>query len=383
MCTVLLKLSIDIPNQIIDKKQKPNANSLPIDETTLMAQPMVFTDAMAKHNARSAQAITDDIDQLQENVEILAAQLGIDPTQFSGEKFNDVGGFSKHYSNMIASASRTDKNRLFDLADGKKKLRSKQHIPQQSPYLFVSNNNQPCANRQLQSNQNQLNGDTSHADQTTNNNDFSFFFRHLFKSVDPTFEEASIHSINGTTTCNNTQSLDANLYTAYCNSVPLIYTPNDKTEQQPQQQFQVDDTQLFNASTVNRQSLQIQNLPSNNHLSFRHNRQQHNKMKNNDNNTTMKEAPYITPYYIAPASIIPPQPQPLPQPQPQPQPQSQPQQQHIYKHSFHQTNQFSYQQASQANPNICSQQHQQKSVNTVGDNFVEILQINAPSYIVD
>lgn len=346
----------NIPNQTVDKKQKSNTNSLPTNATTVMVQPMIFTDAMPQHNARSAQAISDDINQIQENVETLAAQLGIDSTQFSGETFNGSKGFLEHYSNMIMSVSRTDKKRLFDLTDSKKKVCSKQHIPQQLPYIFVSDSNPSYANLQLQSNQNQFSDNASHVDQTTSDNNSPLFFRHLCKSDNPTFEEASSHSINGTTTCNNMPSLDANLYTAYCDKVPLSYTPNGKSRQQ-QQQFQADDTQLFNASAINRQNLQTQNFPCNDHLSFRHNRQKHNNLKNTISNTMVKEASRIDSCCVAFVSVVPPQPQ-----------------QHIYDHSCHQTNQFSRQQVSQADLNVCSQQHQQKPVNhsvdTVGDNFV-------------
>ncbi|KAI8078223.1 uncharacterized protein B0P05DRAFT_542987 [Gilbertella persicaria] len=93
--------------------------------------------------ARSAQAITSDIDELQENVELLAAQLGIDPSQFS-EKFTDVKKFSDDHGNLISSASRDDKLRLFEMAneDNGNRSTSKhadnehllQHMPSE-PYL--------------------------------------------------------------------------------------------------------------------------------------------------------------------------------------------------------------------------------------------------------
>lgn len=65
---------------------------------------------------RSAKAITEDINELQGDVETLAAQLGIDSTNMSSD-YAEYGSFATEYSAMISSATEKDKLRLFELAN--------------------------------------------------------------------------------------------------------------------------------------------------------------------------------------------------------------------------------------------------------------------------
>lgn len=68
--------------------------------------------------SRSVQAISEDIDTLQSNVEALASNLGLKPSQFSAEFFdNHLSEFAANYSMMISSASAHDKSKLFELAN--------------------------------------------------------------------------------------------------------------------------------------------------------------------------------------------------------------------------------------------------------------------------
>ncbi|KAI8331795.1 hypothetical protein EDC96DRAFT_526870 [Choanephora cucurbitarum] len=91
----------------------------PKDLKQKLINPKLFSD----NTARSAEAITCDINELQENVELLAAQLGIDPLDLNA-KSNEVEKFSDNHINMISSASQDDKRRLFKLAS-----EDDRHIP--------------------------------------------------------------------------------------------------------------------------------------------------------------------------------------------------------------------------------------------------------------
>ncbi|KAI9029855.1 hypothetical protein CLU79DRAFT_732890 [Phycomyces nitens] len=68
---------------------------------------------------RSAQAISQDIDDLQLNIEALAADIGIDASHFQdlGTQM-DMDQFTDDYSEMITSASRRDRIDLYELAGG-------------------------------------------------------------------------------------------------------------------------------------------------------------------------------------------------------------------------------------------------------------------------
>lgn len=96
-------------NPTIVNKGKGPAKDAPQEMISVLA-PHVLG-----NNSRTAREITNDIDQLQVNVETLASQLGIDPSQYSEKLFNDYEEFSENYSMMISSASRMDKFRLFAL----------------------------------------------------------------------------------------------------------------------------------------------------------------------------------------------------------------------------------------------------------------------------
>ncbi|KAI8145514.1 hypothetical protein BJV82DRAFT_39936 [Fennellomyces sp. T-0311] len=70
---------------------------------------------------RSVQAIAQDIDDLQMNVEALAGDLGINPSQLAGDfvsnGFHDQ--FADEYSRLIASATHQDRKMLFELANNR------------------------------------------------------------------------------------------------------------------------------------------------------------------------------------------------------------------------------------------------------------------------
>ncbi|KAI9314959.1 hypothetical protein BX666DRAFT_1965098 [Dichotomocladium elegans] len=65
--------------------------------------------------SRSAEAITQDIDELEADIEALAANIGIDTNRI-GDGY--LEGFGSEYESMIMGASRSDKIRLYELAGG-------------------------------------------------------------------------------------------------------------------------------------------------------------------------------------------------------------------------------------------------------------------------
>ncbi|KAI8373022.1 uncharacterized protein BYT42DRAFT_519212 [Radiomyces spectabilis] len=67
---------------------------------------------------RSAQAITQDIDDLQINIESLAANLGINASELSDDLDIQLDQFTDDYQDLITSASRRDRIDLFELAGG-------------------------------------------------------------------------------------------------------------------------------------------------------------------------------------------------------------------------------------------------------------------------
>lgn len=68
--------------------------------------------------SRSVQAIAQDIDDLQLNVEALAHDLGISPSQLPADLLGvHVDEFSDTYSSMITAASARDRNKLLELAE--------------------------------------------------------------------------------------------------------------------------------------------------------------------------------------------------------------------------------------------------------------------------
>ena len=70
---------------------------------------------------RSAESITNDIDDLQFDIESLAANIGLDPAQFNDTDFsglNDQHFFNGGRSDILTGASRNDKIQLFQLAGG-------------------------------------------------------------------------------------------------------------------------------------------------------------------------------------------------------------------------------------------------------------------------
>lgn len=70
--------------------------------------------------SRSAEAISQDIDELQVDIEALAANLGIDPAELSDIGSNEaVTDFTDDFSSMIAAATRQDKIQLYELSGGR------------------------------------------------------------------------------------------------------------------------------------------------------------------------------------------------------------------------------------------------------------------------
>lgn len=70
---------------------------------------------------KSAESISQDIDDLQMDIEALASHIGIDPQNLEDPVFDgmqQLGDFVDDYGAMISSASRSDKIRLYELAGG-------------------------------------------------------------------------------------------------------------------------------------------------------------------------------------------------------------------------------------------------------------------------
>ncbi|CEP12288.1 hypothetical protein [Parasitella parasitica] len=370
----------------------------PIVDMASVQVPAGFVHVASQPTAsRSAQAITDDIDQLQENIEMLAVQLGIDPAQFGNESLDDFGFFSETYSDMISSASKTDKRRLFDLADGKKKMRQKQHSPQPTRPQDRTKATDP--NDTLYSQYMPYPGQNPFLQNSTSysagHNDFSTYFCHLLKSVDTNNNhnlegqaatrpkvEFQQTDLNASTTdahpaagsiplCNNNTSSE--LYHTYYNSGnSLVYSSNNNVVQPYNSS-----AQLYNGqSTVSSYSSNL----------YAHQERQHQQHTGNSNlktaaksSSTManEEAPS---YYASPAPIIPPPP-------------SSQSESSMYKQSLHQTTHFSYLKPPHVHSNVYSphnQQLQQQQKVLVcpatvagNNNATETLPINAPLHIAN
>ncbi|KAI8880656.1 hypothetical protein K501DRAFT_335237 [Backusella circina FSU 941] len=72
---------------------------------------------------RSARTISEGIDVLQMNIESLAQNLGLDPSQFNDDLDGLRSRFQEHYSDMIDAANQDDRSELFDLvADGNSRV---------------------------------------------------------------------------------------------------------------------------------------------------------------------------------------------------------------------------------------------------------------------
>lgn len=79
-----------------------------------------FTDTL-NTASKSAESISQDIDDLQMDIEALASHIGIDPQHLQDPVFDgmeQLGDFVDDYGAMISSASRSDKIRLYELAGG-------------------------------------------------------------------------------------------------------------------------------------------------------------------------------------------------------------------------------------------------------------------------
>jgi hypothetical protein len=144
--------------------------------------------SMPNLSSRTAQAITNDIEKLQTNVEALADQLGIDTSQFP-EQSNDY--FQSNHSDMIFTASKSDKLRLFQLAAD-----NCQH-----PAMSTSNeteilNHNSVALEQASKQQTSQVVALPMSSATSEYNHFPFFFRHLLETMnpDPTLSSQSIPS---------------------------------------------------------------------------------------------------------------------------------------------------------------------------------------------
>ncbi|CAO3609371.1 unnamed protein product [Mucor fragilis] len=379
-------------NSQVDRKQKGKISASPMDTGAATEQPTPLSNyhGLGQPAARTAQDITNDIDQLQVNVETLAAQLGIDPTQFAGGYWTDFGSFSENCQGMINSASKTEKRRLFSLADGKKTARhhpllSQQplseylSVPQQQPHNDMYPRNallSPYAHQQdIYRRQGAYLPDdyASPTDQLSNSHDFSFQFSHLLKAVDdnlkhpPTtaketkvgYQQLDANPIHVAPVPNNVPPSpfsphhsqpapsSSNLYNTYYNDNALIYTTPD------------------NKNTLQQAQPSFANASSQNHHYFRPNQaQQHsnNTVENtavqNESHHHSKQVPsHTAPYYVDPASLIP----------------SQSQQQHVYKHphSLYQPNSLSCppQQASPS-PSTMYAQQQSASANPGETSFL-------------
>lgn len=390
-------------NNQVDRKQKGKSCASPVNSVAVAEQPSNLDHNMGQPAARSAQAITDDIDQLQVNVETLAAQLGIDPTQFTGDYWTDLGGFSENYNGMINSASRADKRRLFDLADGKKKARHHPFLPQQQPPEYLSvpqqhNGMYPSSaalspymlEQHTSRNQDAYlpNDYTSPTDQLSNNHDFSFQLGNLLKSVDSTLKHHSEEGGAVPAAVSSGKETKAGYHSIDPNSIHAAPVPsnvassssfsphhqsqlpirNSTSSSDPYNTYYNDNTLIY--TTPNKKTT-LQHAPSsfasvspqNQHLYFRPDQaqQQHAIVKNATIQNESKQVPHTTPYYVDPASIIPPQ--------------SQQQQQHLHKQppSLYHANSFSCspQQVPPPLPQSAMYAHQRRaSVNPVETSFL-------------
>lgn len=149
-------------------------------------------DKCKTNTCRSAQAITKDINTLQNNVETLAAQLGIN----SG----DIGLYSSSHSSMISSASQNDRLRLFKLADDDNNTTVS---PSQmlSTHFGSSDDNDATFNKNTFQEHKSTSTKTtaSSSTSTEGNNPLSFFLCQFLKSVDSYHTDPPFSCVRGTT----------------------------------------------------------------------------------------------------------------------------------------------------------------------------------------
>lgn len=97
---------------------------------------------------RSVQSISQDIDDLQLNVEALASDLGIHPEQFTSDfTTTHLDQFENEHRLMISSATQYDKNKLFELAGDPmvKNYYSSEHVSSKSPAATSSSSSSSSA----------------------------------------------------------------------------------------------------------------------------------------------------------------------------------------------------------------------------------------------
>lgn len=121
-CTYDLDANPPCATMAIDKsdpKKTPSAAAAPIHfglPSNKIDKGKMPYDPTGIISRSAAQFITHDIDELQGNVETLAAQLGIDSTQFPLDNKANNHLSTDNYSSMISNATENDKLRLFELA---------------------------------------------------------------------------------------------------------------------------------------------------------------------------------------------------------------------------------------------------------------------------
>lgn len=106
------------------RQQQQQSPQQPLSEAVRTAESNAnieaFTDTL-NTASKSAESISQDIDDLQMDIEALASHIGIDPQHLQDPVFNgmeQLGDFVDDYGAMISSASRSDKIRLYELAGG-------------------------------------------------------------------------------------------------------------------------------------------------------------------------------------------------------------------------------------------------------------------------
>ncbi|KAI7892381.1 uncharacterized protein EV154DRAFT_462673 [Mucor mucedo] len=179
--------TIDVPTVKTNRHAKIDTNLQQKNQSELN----VDLDKCKTSTCRSAQAITNDINILQDNVETLAAQLGIN----SG----DIGLYSSSHSSMISSATQNDRLRLFKLADDDNNIAVS---PPQMPSAHFTRSNDTDVTFQQNTHQEHKSTNTkttgSSSTSTEDSNPLSFFLCQFLKSVDSYHTDPPFSCVRGT-----------------------------------------------------------------------------------------------------------------------------------------------------------------------------------------
>lgn len=109
------------PHRRVRTGQPQNMPEMPADAVPSETADIESFTQTLNTAARSAEAISQDIDELQVDIENLAANIGIDPSLLTDLSFgdgNEIGDFTGDYQALIEGATRKEKIDLFELAGG-------------------------------------------------------------------------------------------------------------------------------------------------------------------------------------------------------------------------------------------------------------------------